>query len=229
MAQTITISAERRTTTGTSAARAIRREGKVPAVIYGHGRDSASLAVSGMELDKALQGIAAESTVIELKVDGTPAQVLIREIQRHPTRLHITHVDFYEIHAGETLTLGVPLRLVGTPSGVRNQGGVLEQFLREIEIEVLPKDIPDQLELDVTELEIGDSLHVRDLSVANAEILDEPDATICTVVPPRVEEEPVVAEAAAEMAEPELIRRPREEEEGEEAGETGGEREESEE
>jgi large subunit ribosomal protein L25 len=227
MAQPVTIKAERRTTKGKSAARALRRDGKVPAVIYGHGRNSASLAVNATELDKALQGIAAESTVIELKVDGAPSQVLIREIQRHPVRLNITHVDFYEIHAGETLTLGVPVKLVGTPKGVKDQGGVLEQFLREIEIEVLPQHIPDHLELDVSALEIGDSLHVRDLAVTNAEILEELDATVCTVVPPRVEEEPVPAEPA-EMVEPELIRRPKEEEEGVE-GEGGEEREEKEE
>lgn len=227
MAQPVTLAAELRTTKGKSAARALRRDRKVPAVLYGHGRDSASLAVNATELDKALQGIAAESTVIELKVDGTPAQVLIREIQRHPVRLNITHVDFYEIHAGKTLTLGVPVKLVGTPKGVKDQGGVLEQFLREIEIEVLPQHIPDHLEVDVSALEIGDSLHVRDLAVANAEILEEVDATVCTVVPPRVEEEPVPAEAA-EIAEPELIRRPKAEEEEAAEGEAGEEREESE-
>lgn len=226
MAQAVTLGAERRSTSGKSAARAIRRQGKVPAVLYGHGRQSESLAVNATELEKALQGIAAESTVIELKVEGAPAQVLIREIQRHPTRLHITHVDFYEIHAGETLTLGVPVKLVGTPKGVKDQGGILEQYLREVEIEVLPQHIPESVELDVTGLEIGDSLHVSDLAIPNAEILEESDATVCTVVPPRVEEEPVPAEAQ-EIAEPELIRRPKAEEEGE--GEGAEEREEREE
>ena len=218
MAQAVTLGAERRSKSGKSAARALRREGKVPAVLYGHGRDSESLALNATELEKALQGIAAESTVIELKVDGSPAQVLIRELQRHPTRLHITHVDFYEIHAGETLTLGVPVRLVGTPIGVKDQGGILEQYLREVEIEVLPQHIPEHVELDVSELEIGDSLHVSDLAIPNAEILEEMAATVCTVVAPRVEEEPVPAEAL-EPAEPELIRRPKDEEEGDGDGE----------
>lgn len=211
MAQTVKISAEHRTAAGSSKARALRRNGKVPGVLYGHGRDAESLTISAADLDKALQGISAGSTVIELDVQGTASQVLIREIQRHPTRSHITHVDFYEIHAGETVTLEVPVRLVGSPAGVRNEGGVLEQFLREIEIEVLPQNIPDHVELDVTALEIGSSLHVRDLQIANAEILADPDTTVCTVVPPRVEEEAPVAAPLEEVAEPELIRKPREE------------------
>lgn len=221
MAQSITISAEPRSATGKSAARALRRAGKVPAVIYGHGRATEPLAVSATDLEKALHGISAESTVIELDVNGTTSQVLIREIQRHPTKMDIRHVDFYEIHAGETITVGIPVRLVGSPAGVRNQGGVLEQFLRELEIEVLPQDIPDQIEVEVTALEIGDSLHVSDLTFAVGKILDDPERTICTVVPPRIEEEVVVAPAPEEeLAEPELIRKPKAEEEEEEA-ETG--------
>lgn len=222
MAQTVSISAERRQSTGKGAARRTRREGRVPAVIYGHGRDAEALTVSAMELDKALHGIAAESTVIDLAIGGAPSKVLIREIQRHPTRMHITHVDFYEIHAGERITLEVPVHIVGAAEGVRNDGGVLEHFLREIEIEVLPQDIPDSVDVDVTALAIGDSLHVSDITVPNAKILTEADTTICTVVPPRVEEEkPVVAELAEEVAEPELIRRPKAEEEEEGGGSEG--------
>lgn len=222
MAQTVTIAAERRQTRGKGAARRSRRQGRVPAVIYGHGREAEALTVSALELGKALHGIAAESTVIDLAVDGAPSKVLIREIQRHPTRMHITHVDFYEIHAGEKITLEVPVRIVGAAEGVRNDGGVLEHFLREIEIEVLPQDIPDRVDVDVTELGIGDSLHVSDITVPNAKILTEADTTICTVVPPRVEEEkPVVAELEAEVAEPELIRRPKAEGEEEEGGSEG--------
>lgn len=217
MAPVITITAEKRTATGKGAARALRRSGKLPAVIYGHGRPPEPLAVSALEFEKALHGIGG-STVIDLAVDGAPTKVLIREIQRHPTRLHITHVDFYEVHAGERLRVDVPLVLVGSPAGVRQTGGVLEQFLREVAIEVLPKDMPERIEVEVTGLEVGRSLHVRDLQVPNARVLDDPEATICTVVPPRVEEVPAVAAAAPELAEPELVRRPRVEEEGEEPG-----------
>ncbi len=219
MAQQVLLNAERRAERGKGAARKLRSRGQIPAVIYGHGRDPEALAVSAMELDKALQGIAAESTVIDLSVDGQGVQALIREIQRHPTRMTITHVDFYEIHAGEKITLDVPIRLVGSPEGVRNGGGVLEQFLREIEVEVLPRDIPEHVDVDVTELAIGKSLHVEDITIPDAKILTDADTTICTVVPPRVEEEaPVEAVVEEEAVEPELIRKPKAEGEPE-AGE----------
>src|SRR2546425_966210 len=112
-------------------------------------------------------------------------------------------------------SLRIPVHLVGNPDGVRNAGGVLDQVTREVEIEVLPENIPDRVELDVTALKIGDSLHVRDLSIANAVILTGADLTIATVVPPRAEEVAApTPEAATEVAEPELIRKVREDEEG---------------
>lgn len=214
MAQTVTITAEKRTETGKGAARQLRLAGRVPAVIYGHGREPEALVLGAHALELALSGIAAESTIIDLEIDGTPVKTLIREIQRHPFKPQIMHVDFYEIHAGEKITLSVPIRLVGVPDGVKNQGGILDQVMREVEIEVLPGDIPDRVDLDVTALMIHDSLHVSDLVIPNAEILEEPGATVCTVVAPRVEEEPEVEEE--DVAEPELIRKEREGEEGEE-------------
>ena len=126
--------------------------------------------------------------------------------------------------AAEKVKLKIPVHLVGSPDGVRNAGGVLDQVTREVEIEVLPENIPDRVELDVNALKIGDSLHVRDLSIANAKILTEADLTIATVVPPRAEEVAAPSpEAATEVAEPELIRKVREgeEEEGEAAAEAG--------
>src|SRR3989454_914280 len=159
-----------------------------PAVIYGHGRDTQALELEAKALEKALQGVEPASTIIELAVDGKTVKTLIREIQRHPIRPDIIHVDFYEIHATEKVKLKVPVHLVGNPDGVRNAGGVLDQVTREVEIEVLPENIPDRVELDVNALKIGDSLHVRDLSIPNAKILTEADLTIATVVPPRAEE-----------------------------------------
>ena len=217
MAQTVSLAAIPRDKTGKGAARQARFAKQVPAVLYGHGRPTQPLMVDALSLEKALSGIEPASTLIELTVDGKMSRTLIREIQRHPIRPDIIHVDFYEIHAHEKITLEVPVHLVGTPDGVRNAGGVLDQVLREVKIEVLPEHIPDRVELDVTNLKIGDSLHVRDLTIANAAILTGADLTIAVVVPPRAEE--VVAptpEAAAEVAEPELIRKVREDEEGEE-------------
>src|SRR5437868_10270486 len=225
MAQTVTLSATLREKTGKGAARQARFQKRVPAVIYGHGRPTQTLMVDALALEKALFGIEPESTLIELSVDGKTSRTLIRGIQRHPLRPDIIHVDFYEIRGGEKITLKVPVHLVGTADGVRNAGGVLDQVTREVEIEVLPENIPDRVELDVTALKIGDSLHVRELAIPEAKILTEADLTIATVVPPRAEEVAApTPEAATEVAEPELIRKVREgeEEEGEGAAEAGG-------
>jgi large subunit ribosomal protein L25 len=192
-------------------------------VIYGHGRATQSLELEAKALEKALQGIEPASTIIELSVDGTLVKTLIREIQRHPVRPDIIHVDFYEIHAAEKVTLRVPVHLVGNPDGVRNAGGVLDQVTRDVEIEVLPENIPDRLELDVTALKIGDSVHVRDLVIPNAKILTDAALTLATVVPPRAEEVAApTPETATEVAEPELIRKVREDEEAGEEGAEGG-------
>ena len=220
MAKTVSITAEPRTAAGKGAARKARARRQVPAVIYGHGRDTQPLAIDAQSLEQALTGIEPASTVIQLTVAGKAVKTLIREIQRHAIRPDIIHVDFYEIHADEKVKLKVPVHLVGTPDGVRNAGGVLDQVTREVEIEVLPDHIPEHVELDVTSLTIGHSLHVRDLSIPNAVILEDADLTIATVVPPRAEEVAApAAEGVAEVAEPELIRKPREDEEGE--GEEG--------
>src|SRR6266849_6683373 len=220
MAHTISLSASPRQATGKGGARQARFRGKVPAVIYGHGRASQPLELEAKALEKALHGIEPASTIIELSVDGTPVKTLIREIQRHPVRPDIIHVDFYEIHAAEKVKLRVPVHLVGNPDGVRNAGGVLDQVTRDVEIEVLPEQIPDRVELDVTALKIGDSLHVRHLQIPNVTILTHSDLTIATVVPPRAEEVAApTPEAVAEVAEPELIRKVREGEEEEAAAE----------
>src|SRR5881398_2537769 len=223
MAQIVSLAASPRTTTGKGAARQTRFRGKVPAVIYGHGRETQALEVAAKALEKALTGVEPQNTIIELALDGKKVKTLIREIQRHPLRPDIIHVDFYEIHAEEKVRLKVPVHLVGSPDGVRNAGGVLDQVTREVEIEVLPEHIPDRVELDVTALKIGASLHVRDLSIPNATILTSAELTMATVVPPRAEEVAApTPEAAAEVAEPELIRKVREEdEEGEGAAEGG--------
>ena len=243
MAQIVQLTAERRSTKGKGAAREMRRGGKVPAVIYGRGREPAELALDGVALGRLLEKIVPGNTIVELTVDGKAVKTLIREVQRHPVRPGIVHVDFYEIRAGQRIRLQVPIHCVGIPDGVRNQGGTLDQVIRNVEIEVLPDDIPERAELDVTALTIGKSLHISDLSIPKAEILMDASLTVATVVAPRVEEvvapaavavegAPVEGEAAAaaaavpgaapvtgeEPAEPELIRKrkPKDEEAEEE-------------
>ncbi len=219
MAQTMTLIAVPRQETGKGIARQLRRAGEIPAVVYGAGREPEALKIPQAELDKVL-AIAGASTIVELEVGGKKLKALIREVQRHATRLNVLHVDFMEIRAGEKITVHTPIRLEGSPDGVRNQGGILDQVLRDVEIKVLPRYLPEFVTLDVTELSVGQSLHVSDIVVPNAEILDDPDTTICSVVAPRVEAEPVVEaeEEEEEGLEPELIRKPRAEgEEGDEA------------
>ena len=218
MAQQANLTVSSRTTSGKGAARTLRREGKVPAVIYGHGRAAESVSVETAALKKMLVGISAATTIVDVTVDNrAPVKALIREIQRDSLRpAEIIHVDLYEVRGDEEITLEVPIRLIGIPDGVRNFGGVLDHVLRELEIEVLPADIPEHIDLDVTALTIGHSLFVRDLQVSNAKVLNDPDTPICTVVAPRAEEAPVaaVAEEPA-VAEPELFRKPKAEAEGE--------------
>jgi large subunit ribosomal protein L25 len=219
MAQQANLTVSSRTTSGKGAARTLRREGKVPAVIYGHGREAESVSVETAALKKMLVGISAATTIVDVTVDNrAPVKALIREIQRDSLRpAEIIHLDLYEVRGDEEITLQVPVRLIGIPDGVRNFGGVLDHVLRELEIEVLPADIPEHVDLDVTALTIGHSLFVRDLQVPKAKVLNDPDTPICTVVAPRAEEAPAAAAATEEpaVAEPELIRKPKAEAEGE--------------
>ena len=213
MANVVAIEATTREPRGKGGARQARFQQKVPAVVYGPGRAAQPLLVDALALETALKGIEPAATLIELTIDGKKSRALIREIQRHALRPDIIHVDFLEIRADAKVTLKVPVHLVGTPDGVRNAGGVLDQVIREVEIEVLPAHIPDRVELDVSALTIGHSKHVSDLSIPNAVILTQGSLTIATVVPPRAEEVVApVGEATTEIAEPELIRKVREEE-----------------
>lgn len=216
---TATLSASRRSDTGKGAARKLRAAQMIPGVIYGHNREPLTLSMSGRDLDRLLERIAAETTVVELTIDGTMSRTLIREIQRHPFKRNVLHIDFLELVAGEKVTVDLPIVLVGIPEGVRTSGGILDQILREISIEVDPVNMPSHIEIDVTALGINDSLHVSDLKVPEGvEVLVDAEATVCVVSPPHVEEEPVAPEAGAEgeaAAEPELIRKPKgEDEEG---------------
>jgi large subunit ribosomal protein L25 len=217
---TANLSASPRTETGKGAARKLRRAEKIPGVVYGHRRDPQPLSLDMREVERLLDQVAPETTVVELRVDGSTTRTLIREIQRHPFKREILHIDFQELVAGEKVTVDVPIVLHGTPQGVR-AGGVLDLVLREITVEVDPGNIPNHVDVDVSGLDVNDSLHVRDLTLpAGVTVLDEPDATVCVVAPPRVEAEAAAPEAAAAGAEttgePEVIRKAKEGEEGEE-------------
>ena len=217
MANQVSLEASRRSIAGKGAARSLRREGRVPAVIYGHNRAPESLAVDATALGRLLIGITAGSTVLDVTIEGqAPVKALIREIQRHPLRAtDILHLDLYEVRADEKITVEVPVHLVGTADGVRNFGGVLDQVLHRLEILVFPGDIPSHIEVDVTNLLIGKSIFVRDVKVEKAEVLNAPNLPVCSCVAPRTEEVATPAATTEAVAEPELIRKPKPDEEGE--------------
>jgi large subunit ribosomal protein L25 len=216
---TASLSATARQTAGKGAARSLRRDGRVPAIIYGHAREPLSLSVPAREFERLLEKVAAENTVIELSIDGSMSRTLIREIQRHPVKRNVLHVDFQELVAGERMVVRIPIVLTGTAEGVRNSGGILSQILQELECRVDPLNMPGKIEVDVTNVAIGHSIHVSEMTVPEGvEVLDEPDSTVCIVAAPKVEEEaPAAGETAEAAAEPELIRKPKE---GDEEGES---------
>ena len=214
-----TLSASLRTSVGKGAAHKLRAAKQTPAVIYGHHRQPQPLALDTRELERLLEHISFETTVVELSLSGTTSRTLIRDIQRHPYRREILHVDFLELVAGELIEVNLPIVLVGTAAGVRNDGGTLDQVLRELRVEVDPANIPNHIDVDVSELQLNDSIHVRDITLPpGIEVLDDMDATICVVAPPRVEQEVVApVEGTEPLTEPELIRKAKDEEEEGEA------------
>jgi large subunit ribosomal protein L25 len=156
--------------------------------------------------------------VIELHIDGAMSRTLIREIQRHPVKRNVLHVDFQELVAGERVVVHIPIVLTGVPDGVKNSGGILSQIMQDLECRVDPLNMPSKIEVDVTELTIGHSLHVSEMTIPEGvEVIDDPESTVAIVAAPKAEEEKPVAETPEAAAEPELIRKPKE---GEEEGET---------
>ena len=217
---TATLNAKPRQDIGKGVARKLRAAGEVPGVIYGSGRPPQPLTVNAREFDRLAERVRITSTVIELALDGKTARTLIRELQRDPIKRSVIHVDFQELVAGEKVTVSVPLRFVGTAEGVKSDGGILEETMHQLEVTCDPSNIPDHIDVDVTPLTIGHSLHVGDLTLPEGvEVVDDPEQTVAVVSAPKVEEEPVPVEGAAPeaAAEPELIRKPKDEEEGEES------------
>jgi large subunit ribosomal protein L25 len=203
-----TLTAQLRDGRGKNAARALRRSGRVPAVLYGGGAEARSLSVETLELERLLASISVENTLIDLTIEGeaTPARALIREVQRHPYKPIVLHLDFYAVRAGEKIRLQVPVRLIGTAVGVSVDGGVLDQVIYDLDIECLPADIPEAADLDVSQLAVGESLRVPDIALPNVTILNDAELSVVSVVPPRVANTGVVhAAAPAEAAEPEVV------------------------
>lgn len=186
MSEQAVLQVEQRTDTGKGAARRLRATGKIPGNVYGHGEVPTAVQADALQFRALISRITTENTLVDLKIDGgKPRAVLIREIQRHPYRADILHVDFFEITAGEKIRVAVPVNLEGTAIGVKN-GGILQVIRHELEIECLPSEIPPSFEVDISEMDIGDSLHIGDLDTGDVTVLEEDSLTVCTVVAPKV-------------------------------------------
>jgi large subunit ribosomal protein L25 len=216
MAKQVKLSATRRTGTGRSAVRKIKAQGAVPAIIYGGKNKAEALQVSKRDISLMLSHASGENILVELEIDGEKSGrlALVQEVQHAPLGGDILHVDFHAVSMDEMIEADVPLEPTGIPEGVRTFGGLLEQNIRSLEIECLPRDLPDVITVDVSHLNIGDSIHVRALPLPAGVTTRVPaDLTAFSVLAPTVEEEPVAAAEEAPTA-PEVITAKKEPAEG---------------
>ena len=215
------LEAEAREKTGKSIARKLRREGKIPGVVYGRERNPQPLIVDPLKLKGKLDANAIVDLTIKDDGEKSTETVMIKDYQKHVIKNELLHVDFHHISMDETITVTIPIETVGKAYGVQ-EGGVLQQLMREVEIECLPTDIPDKFELDITELDVGDSLQVSDLEVGDEiDLVSALDDVIVTVVTPSEEITEEVEEELLDVEglEPEVIGEETEEVEEELEGE----------
>src|SRR5712691_414626 len=213
MAKQVKLKAEPRAEVGRSAVRKLRARGLIPAVIYGGNDEPQPLQVAARDINAMMSQASGENVLVELEIgdDGQTRTALVQEVQHSPVGGDIRHVDFHAISMDQMIEAEVPLEPVGTAVGVKTFGGLLEQSLRALAVECLPGDLPDRITVDVSELNIGDSIHVRDIQLPPGVTPKvQLDLTAFSVLAPVVEEEPVVAEAEA-AAGPEVIKEKKEE------------------
>jgi len=216
------IEAVERTNRGKNEARRLRVEGKIPAVVYGGKDGGRAIAVDPKILSRILRTELGANTLIQLKLDGTDARVLVKEYQYDPVTHQLLHADFYRVAMDKVLRVTVTVVPRGEPKGVKQQGGVLDIVHRQIELECLPADIPEHIEIDVSEMMVGQSVRVRDVATdAKWKAVSDPDMMLLHVIIPKVEEAPATPDAAAAAAsaapaEPEVIKKGKKDEEGEE-------------
>ncbi len=188
--------AETRDGTGKGIARRLRQTGRIPAIVYGRKRATQSITVSPDALQKLLRGVAGMNTLIDLDLQGAKTTVLVKGLQRDPVRGRYLHADFYEIDVTQKVVVSVPVHLVGKAAGT-DFGGILDHPLRELLIECLPREIPQRIDVDVTALQVNDSIHVSDLRLAEGLIVKTDGAlAVASVILPAAEEVAPVAAAA---------------------------------
>jgi len=233
------IKAEARAETGKGQARKMRRNGSVPAVMYGHGDPSLMLTLNAHDFSRTLEEIKGHSPIVDLDIDGKSTKRVIKTLQRNPTDGSLLHVDFQKVHPDEKITINVPVIIHGTAEGAK-EGGMLDHILREIPVRAKIDKIPEHFDVDVTPLGLGHSVHIADLRVEGIEFVLPLDSPIVTILVPRklaaaqaeraeaaAAAEAVAAapgEAEAEAAEPEVIKEKKADEEGEEKKEKGKEK-----
>ncbi len=217
----VTLNAEVRNESGKQANNKLRKEGSVPAVVYKKGDKALSLKVNARELFHVLHTSAGGNVIITLNIDSGDKKkgktVIVKEVQYEPIKGGVVHLDFQEISLTDKITVDIAIETKGEPKGVKIDGGVLDHPTKELNVECLPTEIPEKIDIHVEELEIGDSIKVKDLDIPfGVTVLTDPEQTVCSVMHPEIEEEPEEEEAlAGEAAEPEVIRE-RKAEEGEE-------------
>ena len=205
MTETV-LQAETGRTAGSSDSRRLRAEGKIPGVVYGHGMDPVSVAVDRRELRQALSGAAGMNTILDLTVDGTVYPTLIKDIQRHPVKRSVQHIDFIQVNLNEEIVVSIPIHLVGEAKDVAANGGLVDLTMQELEVRTTPRNIPDGVTIDVSEMDMDTVIRVEDLPLP-AGVTAEADAeapvvTVLTMRTPVLDaEEDAAAEAAAEASE----------------------------
>ena len=224
MANSANLGAQKREGTGKGAARKLRSAGRVPAVLYGRELDPVHLSVDAQEAEHLFYSISVDNTIVALLVEGEKKayETLVREIQTHPFKSVLLHVDFLRIQKGVAVDVNVPVHLQGVPAGVKNSGGVLEQIIHDLPIRCIPSKIPQSIDIDVEYLEINESVHVYDIEFEEGiEVTVEQKRTICSVAIPKVIEEPEEEEELLEGEELEVEALEGEEPSVEAADETG--------
>jgi len=215
----IQLSGKRREVVGKGGARKARAAGQIPGVIYGHGETPIAVSIDGREFSTAMRAHKGGNAIVNLKVDNGEFTALVRDAQIDPLSRAILHLDFQHISLTETIEVEVLVHAVGLALGVKDSGGILEVITRQLEVRCLPTAIPASIDVDVTALNIGESLHVSDIKVEGFTILTDPGTTVLTVVAPTVEEVAAPAEgevvAVPTAAEPEVVGAKGKKEEGE--------------
>lgn len=216
MAKQVKLAVERRDAIGRAAVRKLKARGVVPAVVYGGKEKPEPLQVLRRDVSVMLSHASGENILVELEIAGEQAtrSAMVQEVQHSPVGGDVLHIDFHAVSMDEKIEADVPLEPVGAANGVKNFGGLLEQSLRALTVSCLPRDLPDKISVDVSSLNIGDSIHVRDIKLPNGVAAKvQPELTVFSVLAPIVEEEPVAPEAET-AAGPEVIKEKKEEGEG---------------